>query len=47
MSGNEPHPELSGGWFTVLQMPHQLATKKRLQQVCAQFALAFNSENSG
>ena len=36
MSGNEPHPELGGGLFTVLQLPHQVADEERLQQICMQ-----------
>jgi hypothetical protein len=33
---DEPHPELGGGLFCLLQMPHQLGDEKRLQQVCMQ-----------
>jgi hypothetical protein len=36
MSGDDPHPELGGGLFTVLQLPHQAATKGRLRDVCIQ-----------
>ena len=36
MSSGEPHPELGGGLFTVLQMPHQIEDERRLHQVCSQ-----------
>lgn len=36
LMADQPHPELGGGLFCLLQMPHQLQDEKRLQQVCAQ-----------
>ena len=36
MMADQPHPELGGGLFSLLQMPHQVADKRRLHQVCAQ-----------
>jgi hypothetical protein len=33
---DQPHPELGGGLFCLLQMPHQLQDEARLQRVCAQ-----------
>ena len=34
LMGDQPHPELGGGVFCLLQMPHQLRDEKRLQQMC-------------
>jgi hypothetical protein len=36
LMADQPHPELGGGLFCLLQMPHQLQDEKRLQQVCMQ-----------
>jgi len=36
LMADQPHPELGGGLFCLLQMPHQLRDEKRLQQVCLQ-----------
>jgi len=36
LMADQPHPELGGGLFCLLQMPHQLSDEKRLQQVCMQ-----------
>jgi hypothetical protein len=36
MMADQPHPELGGGLFCLLQMPHELPDQKRLQQVCVQ-----------
>ena len=36
LKGDQPHPELGGGLFCLLQMPHQLPDEKRLRQVCVQ-----------
>lgn len=33
---DQPHPELGGGLFCLLQMPHRLGDEKRLHQVCMQ-----------
>jgi hypothetical protein len=33
---DQPHPELGGGLFCLLQMPHQLGDARRLNQVCLQ-----------
>ena len=33
---DQPHPELGGGLFCLLQMPHQIADERRLQQICVQ-----------
>ena len=35
LMADQPHPELGGGLFCLLQMPHLLRDKKNLQQVCA------------
>lgn len=35
MVANQPHPELGGGLFCILQMPHEIADKVRLEAVCA------------
>jgi hypothetical protein len=34
--GEQPHPELGGGLFCLLQMPHRLKDEQRLNQVCMQ-----------
>ena len=34
MAADQPHPELGGGLFCLLQLPHQLQDHKRLQQLC-------------
>jgi hypothetical protein len=34
MSGADPHPELGGGLFTVLQMPHQILDEKVRKKIC-------------
>ena len=34
--GDQPHPELGGGLFCLLQLPHQAQDQKRLRQVCLQ-----------
>ncbi len=36
LRADQPHPELGGGLFCLLQMPHQIRDEKRLQQVCLQ-----------
>jgi len=36
MMADQPHPELGGGLFCVLQMPHQVTDEKDLQEVCVQ-----------
>lgn len=33
---DQPHPELGGGLFCLLQMPHQLAGEGRLNKVCSE-----------
>jgi hypothetical protein len=33
---DQPHPELGGGLFCLLQLPHRLPDGRRLHQVCAQ-----------
>ncbi len=33
---DQPHPELGGELFCLLQMPHQIADERRLQQICVQ-----------
>jgi len=33
---DQPHPELGGGLFCLLQMPHQVGDQNRLRQVCSQ-----------
>jgi hypothetical protein len=34
LMADHPHPELGGGLFCLLQMPHQCPNEERLQQVC-------------
>ena len=34
--GGQPHPETGGGLFCLLQLPHQVADKKRLDGICAE-----------
>jgi hypothetical protein len=36
MAADQPHPELGGGLFVLLQMPHQLQDQKQLRRVCVQ-----------
>lgn len=36
LMADQPHPELGGGLFCLLQMPHQLQDEHRLNQVCLQ-----------
>jgi hypothetical protein len=36
LMADEPHPELAGGLFCLLQMPHQISDEKRLKQLCLQ-----------
>ena len=36
LMADQPHPELGGGLFCLLQMPHQLQDGHRLNQVCLQ-----------
>lgn len=36
MMADQPHPELGGGLFCLLQMPHQLQDESRLHTVCHQ-----------
>jgi hypothetical protein len=36
LMADQPHPELGGGLFCLLQMPHRLRDEKRLQQLCVQ-----------
>jgi len=33
---DQPHPELGGGLFCLLQMPHQVRDEERLQKICLQ-----------
>jgi hypothetical protein len=33
---DQPHPEMGGGLFCLLQMPHQVADKEKLQSICSQ-----------
>ncbi len=32
--GEQPHPEVGGGLFCLLQLPHQVADEKRLHNIC-------------
>ena len=34
--GGQPHPELGGGLFSLLQMPHQIPSTERLHTICLQ-----------
>ena len=36
LRADQPHPELGGGLFCLLQMPHRLRDERRLGQVCLQ-----------
>ena len=36
LRADQPHPELGGGLFSLLQMPHQMDDDHRLHQVCLQ-----------
>lgn len=31
---DKPHPELKGGLFSILQMPHQISDEKHLHEIC-------------
>lgn len=34
LMADQPHPELGGGLFCLLQMPHQIVDQARLQKIC-------------
>ncbi len=36
LMADQPHPELGGGLFCLLQMPHRVADEDRLQRICLQ-----------
>lgn len=36
MMADQPHPELGGGLFCLLQMPHQISNQEKLQEICLQ-----------
>jgi len=36
LMADQPHPELGGGLFCLLQMPHRVANEDRLQRLCLQ-----------
>jgi hypothetical protein len=36
MMADQPHPELGGGLFCLLQMPHQISNPEKLREICAQ-----------
>ena len=36
LKAEEPHPELGGGLFCLLEMPHRVADEARLQRICLQ-----------
>jgi hypothetical protein len=36
LRADQPHPELGGGLFSLLQMPHRVADEARLQRLCLQ-----------
>lgn len=36
LMADQPHPELGGGLFCLLQMPHRVANEVRLQRLCLQ-----------
>jgi hypothetical protein len=36
LMADQPHPELGGGRFCLLQMPHRVADEERLQRLCLQ-----------
>jgi hypothetical protein len=36
LMADQPHPELGGGLFCLLQMPHQVHDQDRLQNICLQ-----------
>jgi hypothetical protein len=36
MMADQPHPELGGGLFCLLQMPHRVADQAKLQRICQQ-----------
>jgi hypothetical protein len=36
LMADQPHPELGGGLFCLLQMPHRMASEDRLAKVCLQ-----------
>ena len=33
---DQPHPELGGGLFCLLQLPHQVSDEESLQKICMQ-----------
>lgn len=37
LMADQPHPELGGGLFCLLQMPHQVRDEDRLAQICHRF----------
>lgn len=39
MFANQPHPEVGGGLFAILQLPHRLPSAQRVQELCAQLNL--------
>ena len=36
LRADQPHPELGGGLFCLLQLPHQIRDERRLASICAQ-----------
>ena len=36
MMADQPHPELGGGLFCLLQMPNQISNQEKLQEICLQ-----------
>jgi hypothetical protein len=36
LMGDQPHPEMGGGLFCLLQMPHEIESEARLQKICMQ-----------
>ena len=36
MMADQPHAELGGGLFCLLQMPHQISNQEKLQEICLQ-----------
>ncbi len=36
LMADQPHPELGGGLFCLLQLPHELPDEERLRQICLQ-----------
>ena len=45
MAADQPHPELGGGLFCLLQLPHELQDHKRLQQLCIELNNMEMAEN--